>query len=159
MINVSNGRDTSKRYRNGEIQEILSIKDYKTRKEIIQKYGYSDYSIWFQEESFFNYWQVNGFGGVPLYEINLAKRRKLRGNKFKKDTFEKIDDIEYIEEINVKDILEENYNDKDVLDEIDNEKDIIEETDDNRSAMKRLANLMQRGNLTVEICNRDRRGT
>ena len=53
---------------------------YKSRQEIIQKYGYSDYAIWFQEESFFNYWQVHCNGrGVPLYEINLAKRQKMRG--------------------------------------------------------------------------------
>jgi len=53
----------------------------KVRKCIVcSKYGYSDFAIWFQEESFFNYWQVHCNGrGVPLYEINLAKRRKLRG--------------------------------------------------------------------------------
>ena len=73
---------------NDEKEKLLAYKKqllvYKSRKEIIQKYGYSEFAIWFQEESFFNYWQVHGFGGVPLYEINLAKRRKLRGEKFKK---------------------------------------------------------------------------
>ena len=68
-----------------EKEKLLATSAYKSRKEIIQKYGYSQFAIWFQEESFFNYWQVNGFGGVPLYEINLAKRRKLRGEKFKKE--------------------------------------------------------------------------
>ena len=67
-----------------EKEKLLATSVYKSRKEIIQKYGYSQFAIWFQEESFFNYWQVHGFGGVPLYEINLAKRRKLRGEKFKK---------------------------------------------------------------------------
>ena len=67
-----------------EKETLLATSVYKSRKEIIQKYGYSQFAIWFQEESFFNYWQVHGFGGVPLYEINLAKRRKLRGEKFKK---------------------------------------------------------------------------
>ena len=72
-----------------EKEKLLAMKKqllvYKSRKEIIQKYGYSQFADWFQEESFFNYWQVHGFGGVPLYEINLAKRRKLRGEKFKKE--------------------------------------------------------------------------
>ena len=67
-----------------EKEKLLATSVYKSRKEIIQKYGYSEFAIWFQEESFFNYWQVHGFGGVPLYEINLAKRRKLRGEKLKK---------------------------------------------------------------------------
>ena len=65
-----------------EKEKLLATTDYKVRQEIIQKYGYSDFAIWFQEESFFNHWQVHCNGsGVPLYEINLAKRRKLREEK------------------------------------------------------------------------------
>ena len=64
-----------------KIQKIRTQNSvYKSRQEIIQKYGYTEYANWFQEESFFNYWQVHCNGrGVPLYEINLAKRQKLRG--------------------------------------------------------------------------------
>ena len=90
---ILNESESSSGAQKGCIQEIshdeketlLATSVYKSRKEIIQKYGYSQFAIWFQEESFFNYWQVQGFGGVPLYEINLAKRRKLRGEKFKKE--------------------------------------------------------------------------
>ena len=71
-----------------EKEKLLATSVYKSRKEIIQKYGYSQFAIWFQEESFFNYWQVHGFGGVPLYQINLEKRWKLRGEKFKRRVYQ-----------------------------------------------------------------------
>ena len=71
-----------------EKEKLLATSVYKSRKEIIQKYGYSQFAIWFQEESFFNYWQAHGFGGVPLYEINLSKRWKLRREKFKRRVYQ-----------------------------------------------------------------------
>ena len=108
-----------------EKEKLLATSVYKSRKEIIQKYGYSQFAIWFQEESFFNYWQVQGFGGVPLYEINLAKRRKLRGEKFKKEPS--------LSKLGL----------------IDDETNI--EEDENTTALKKLAELMQKGNLTVEV--------
>ena len=108
-----------------EKEKLLATSVYKSRKEIIQKYGYSEFAIWFQEESFFNYWQVHGFGGVPLYEINLAKRRKLRGEKFKKEPSQS------------------------KLGLIDDESK--NEENKNTTALKKLAELMQKGNLTVEI--------
>ena len=118
---------------NDEKEKLLAYKKqllvYKSRKEIIQKYGYSEFAIWFQEESFFNYWQVHGFGGVPLYQINLAKRRKLRGEKFKKEpSLSKLGLID--NEIN-------NKEDKNRI--------------KNTTALKKLAELMQKGNLTVEV--------
>ena len=112
-----------------EKEKLLAIKKqllvFKSRKEIIQKYGYSQFADWFQEESFFNYWQVHGFGGVPLYEINLAKRRKLRGEKFKKEPS--------LSKLGL----------------IDNE--TINKEGKNTTALKKLAELMQKGNLTVEV--------
>ena len=71
-----------------EKEKLLATFVYKSRKEIIQKYGYSQFAIWFQEESFFNYWQAHGFGGVPLYAINLSKRWKLRREKFKRRVYQ-----------------------------------------------------------------------
>ena len=41
------------------VEKLLKTSVYKSRREIILKYGYSDFAIWFQEESFFNYWQVS----------------------------------------------------------------------------------------------------
>ena len=69
------------------VEKLLETSVYKTRKEIIQKYGYSHiFDIWFQEESFFSYWQVHFNGcGVPLYKIKLEKSRKMRVKKFKKE--------------------------------------------------------------------------
>ena len=108
-----------------EKEKLLATSVYKSRKEIIQKYGYSQFAIWFQEESFFNYWQVHGFGGVPLYEINLAKRRKLRGEKFKKEP-----------SLSKLGLINDETNNKE---------------DKNTTALKKLAELMQKGNLTVEV--------
>ena len=80
-------QDIAKNCEKIKIQKLLCTSDYKARQEIIQKYGYSDFAIWFQEESFFNYWQVHCNGsGVPLYDINLAKRRKLRRKRRKSES-------------------------------------------------------------------------
>ena len=59
-----------------EKEKLLATFVYKSRKEIIQKYGYSQFAIWFQEESFFNYWTRNG---LPwMVRISSDRRKALR---------------------------------------------------------------------------------
>ena len=39
-------------------EKLLLTKDHEERKRLIYKYGYSHFTVWFHENSFFNYWQL-----------------------------------------------------------------------------------------------------
>ena len=67
-------------------EELLLTTNYEKRKQLIYKYGYSHFSVWFQEDKFFNYWQLNGLLGVPLYRIRKSSWKfapKIDVNQFK----------------------------------------------------------------------------
>ena len=56
---------------------LLATSSYLERREIILKYGYlPEFAMWFQEESFYNYWNLNG---LPFMgPISSDRRRALR---------------------------------------------------------------------------------
>ena len=48
-------------------EELLETVNFVQRREIIEEHGYRPFVQWFEERHFFNYWQLNGVGNVPLH--------------------------------------------------------------------------------------------
>ena len=55
------------------LSDLLTEKDFSVRKELIYKHGWQHFRVWFEEQRFFNHWQLNQLGaGVPLHRIKKA---------------------------------------------------------------------------------------